>query len=124
MTGFLSKTPIVKKLWGWEFWVVNTDLYCFKILHLNPGFCCSLHYHRTKDETFVVQSGRVELEIGVIERKTIILNEGDQFRIPSGFPHRFRALDGRDAVVYEVSTEHSDSDVVRLEESAAVPANA
>ena len=45
-------TEIHKKGWGYENWLVNTELYCGKILHFNHGKQCSLHYHKIKDETF------------------------------------------------------------------------
>lgn len=108
--------PLVKKvpkLWGEEFWIHNGEGYCMKILELVCGFQCSLHYHPVKAETFLVTKGTVEFELdGVVS----LLYTGGSLDIPSGHPHRFRAITPR-ATVVEASTVHSDEDVVRLEES-------
>ena len=47
-----SKIKIVPKGWGYEKWIVNTEEYCGKLLHLIKGKKCSWHYHTLKDETF------------------------------------------------------------------------
>lgn len=44
-----------------------------------------------------------------------ILKPGDQRLIMPKTPHRFSSLEG--AMISEVSTMHSDEDVVRIEES-------
>jgi len=49
----------VSKGWGYEDWIVNTPLYCGKDLFLKKDKKLSLHYHKLKDETFWVTSGKV-----------------------------------------------------------------
>ncbi|BCU98886.1 MAG: hypothetical protein CM15mV24_1110 [Bellamyvirus sp.] len=54
-------TPEIKhvpKGWGYEKWIVNTEEYCGKLLFFNEGKRCSWHYHKLKDETFYLQSGK------------------------------------------------------------------
>ena len=117
----LSQRKTVHKLWGWESWVVNRD-YCGKILRLEPGFQCSLHRHKVKDETFLVIDGVVEVELGTGPETQIELLLGwamDSLRIPVGTYHRFQALD-RPATMIEFSTHHEDDDTERLEDSRAV----
>jgi mannose-6-phosphate isomerase-like protein (cupin superfamily) len=106
----------VKKLWGVEQWVVNEPEYCFKVLTLQPGFACSLHYHKVKKETFIVQSGCCDLQISDGKTRMVL---GDQATIGPGIYHRFSlgSWETEPCVIYEVSTFHSDDDVVRLEES-------
>ena len=48
----------VKKKWGKEIWIVNRE-YCGKKLVLNKGFRCSMHFHKNKDETFYILTGKV-----------------------------------------------------------------
>jgi len=48
-----QKVKHVEKVWGSEDWIVNRE-YCGKVLNLNKGFRCSMHYHKNKDETFYV----------------------------------------------------------------------
>jgi quercetin dioxygenase-like cupin family protein len=91
---------------------VNTDLYCLKELHLTAGWQCSLHRHRIKDETFLVQSGEVEIELG---SRRWLAHAGESIHIPPMTWHRFGSRNA--AMLLEVSTHHSDEDVERLEMS-------
>ncbi len=108
----------VSKGWGYEDWIVNTEKYCGKVLFFKKGKKCSWHYHKIKDETFYVQSGKVQLlygydeDINSMNTQTAILEEGDSFYIPTGLIHRAIAL--KDTYVYEFSTQHFDSDSYRI----------
>ena len=53
----------VKKNWGNEEWLVNSEKYCAKFLNLVRGFQCSVHYHIIKDETFYVLEGAIKLHV-------------------------------------------------------------
>ena len=68
--GSFDDIKIVPKGWGFEKWIVNTELYCGKLLHFNMGKRCSWHYHKIKDETFYVQSG--ELLLMYVKTMTLI----------------------------------------------------
>ena len=105
----------VDKVWGTEDWIVNNELYCFKVLTISPGFQCSLHKHKVKDETFVVFSGEVIFEQ---EACSEILRPGYTRRIAPGTLHRFGSVDG--AVIFEISTHHEDSDSYRVTESGPI----
>lgn len=100
----------VKKVWGSEEWIVNTEEYCGKILNLNKGFRCSMHYHKNKDETFYIIEGKVLLEH---DGKMKILKTGDIQRIEPGQKHRFTGL--KNSKIIEFSTYHEDSDSYREE---------
>lgn len=113
----------IDKLWGQEEWICNTPLYCGKILRIDPGYQCSLHMHPVKTETFYVDSGCVSLELilGKDCAPTFIkLNPGDSYTLNPGTYHRFSSLDPRGSKVIEFSTEHSDDDVIRLEDSKEI----
>ena len=58
----------VEKPWGHELIWAHTDAYVGKLLHVKAGHSLSLQFHRVKDEAWLIQSGRVKLELG---------NEGD-----------------------------------------------
>mgnify|MGYP000557139857 CR=1 FL=1 len=105
----------VKKVWGQELWIVNTDKYCGKILQLKEGHRSSLHMHRKKDETFYILGGKVLFEL---DRKRMILRDGDVIRIRPGSWHRFTGL--TDAIIIEFSTHHSDKDVIRKTRSERI----
>lgn len=51
----------VPKGWGFEKWLVNSDKYCGKLLFFAKSKRCSLHYHKIKDETFFVHSGKLKV---------------------------------------------------------------
>jgi len=105
---------IVEKPWGNELWLVNTELYCSKILTLKDGVWSSegrYHYHKKKDETFFVLSGEIILDIGGTER---LMRPTDTHRIYPGIRHRFKSQ-GVEAKVLEISTYHNDNDSYRID---------
>lgn len=116
--GLISPTErvFVSKGWGWEDWLWNQG-YCGKRLFVKEGKKCSWHYHNIKDETFFIESGRLELlhskEDDIALACLTVLGPGSVFRVPPRMRHRFTGLE--DTYFIEVSTEHSDEDVVRLE---------
>jgi mannose-6-phosphate isomerase len=105
----------VDKPWGYELLYALTDRYCGKVIFIRGGEELSLQFHREKDETLYVQSGRVEFEIGdpgkPVDRE--VVGPGSAFHLQPGTVHRLRALE--DTVVLEVSTPELD-DIVRLED--------
>jgi mannose-6-phosphate isomerase-like protein (cupin superfamily) len=107
----------VEKPWGYEIWWARTDRYVGKILHINKGASLSLQYHEVKEETMLVQSGRMLVETkgkdepGELRR--IEMKPGDVFHVTPGTLHRMTGLEDCDLV--EVSTPELH-DVVRLED--------
>jgi mannose-6-phosphate isomerase-like protein (cupin superfamily) len=107
----------VEKPWGWELIWADTELYVGKILFLAAGHALSLQFHNQKDESWYVQSGRGELELGEAGQgilSTEVIVPGNAFRFVPGTVHRVTALE--DLTILEVSTPHLD-DVVRLEDA-------
>ena len=107
----------VDKPWGHELIWALTDVYCGKVLFVKAGHSLSLQFHREKDESWLVQSGRAKLELG--EAGETVLKEevvaaGTAFHYVPGTVHRVTAIE--DTTILEVSTPHLD-DVVRLEDS-------
>ena len=103
----------VEKPWGYELIWARTDRYVGKILHLNAGCRLSLQYHRVKEESLLVQTGRVLITLEnddgeLVERE---LGPGEVVHVAPGRRHRFRAVTDCDLI--EVSTTELD-DVVRL----------
>jgi len=104
----------VEKPWGYELIWSHTDRYVGNILHVRNGHALSLQYHRAKDETIHLLSGRLELQTGTsdaLEKR--LLQPGESFRITPGLRHRMTALE--DCDVLEASTPELD-DVVRLDD--------
>ena len=106
----------VEKPWGYELIWARTDVYVGKVLFVKAGHSLSLQFHREKDESWLVHSGRAELELGEPGKKALsveVVAPGAAFRIRPGTVHRVRALE--DTTIIEVSTPQVD-DVVRLED--------
>lgn len=104
---------ITMKDWGMEIEMVNTSLYCWKILicvHRRWSSNGLFHYHRIKDETFYVVKGQLELDI---EGENNILFPKETIRVKPFHPHRFRSV-ANSCVFYEISTQHQDSDSIRI----------
>ena len=107
----------VPKGWGFEKWIVNTEEYCGKLLYFAKSKKCSWHYHKLKDETFYIQSGKILLKYSdsddISDANEIILNKGDKFHIYRRLRHQVFALE--DTELFEFSTQHFDEDSYRLE---------
>jgi mannose-6-phosphate isomerase-like protein (cupin superfamily) len=106
----------VEKPWGHELIWALSDQYCGKVLFVKAGAALSLQFHREKDESWFVQSGRARLELGEVGAKVLheeVIAAGAAFRYRPGTVHRVTAIE--DTTILEVSTPHLD-DIVRLED--------
>ena len=108
-------SDVVPKPWGHELLWAKTDRYVGKILHIEAGEALSLQYHRVKDETIMVLSGRLQLQYFADGEapKVRDLAPREPFHVTPGLRHRMNAIS--DVDVLEVSTPELD-DVVRLED--------
>jgi mannose-6-phosphate isomerase len=106
---------VVDKPWGYELIWANTNRYVGKILHIRAGEALSLQYHRVKDETIMVLSGKLAFEHFEEGEspKTTELGPREPFHVTPGMRHRMIAIEDTDVV--EVSTTELD-DVVRLQD--------
>jgi quercetin dioxygenase-like cupin family protein len=111
-----SEIKFVSKGWGFEKWIVNNEEYCGKLLYFAKGKKCSWHYHKLKDETFYLHSGKILLKYSDSDKmessKEIILEKGDKYHIYRGLRHQMIALE--DTELFEFSTQHFDSDSIRV----------
>ena len=113
---FASAVERVEKPWGYEVIFARTERYCGKLIFVRAGEELSLQFHRTKDETVYVHSGKIEMQIADPGSPTLdreVAGPGRAFRLQPGVVHRWRALE--DSVVLESSTPELD-DVVRLDD--------
>lgn len=117
----------VPKSWGSEVWVMNNETYCGKILRVDASKYCSFHYHKVKEETLTVVSGKILIiyadqpeattlaindvpaDVPVLSK---VLHQGQAWHILPGHAHQFQALE--DSVIFETSTQHLDDDCYRV----------
>ncbi len=131
------------KSWGFEYWFENNEQYCGKIIMVRENQWSSFgafHYHRIKDETFLVLSGTLLLDVlnlasnqSSVQKSQIpaknsitlsyangqprvnryFLEPYDYLRLRPKVLHRFSALDG-EALFTETSMTHREDDSYRI----------
>ena len=109
-----TNTKVNSKGWGIEKVVHNNSNYCVKLLEVNEGKECSLHYHRRKEESFLVLEGSLEIcfeQDG--QREIVVLEKGESVDIPEYLPHKFKAL--KASRILEASNQDlEEDDLVRV----------
>jgi mannose-6-phosphate isomerase len=113
---FAVEPTKVEKPWGYELIWAETEDYAGKILFVKAGESLSLQFHREKDESWLVHSGRARIEMAAAGTKVPdaeVVGPGAAFRIKPGTVHRVTGIE--DTTIIEVSTAHLQ-DVVRLED--------
>jgi mannose-6-phosphate isomerase-like protein (cupin superfamily) len=107
----------IKKGWGYELIWATNDKYCGKILVFEKaGNKFSMHFHKEKDETWFINTGRFKLRY--IDTQTAVLHEkelkeGDVWHNPPLLPHQIEALEDGSSLT-EVSTPDSVEDNYRI----------
>jgi N-acetylneuraminate synthase len=86
--------------------VINRE-YCKKVLVLLPGQIHPWHFHKRKEETFLLLYGTLHVEV---EDRLKVLQPGDTLLVLPGVWHRFWSKHG--CVFEELSTTHFDNDSV------------
>ncbi len=110
----VAATRWVKKPWGHEEIWAHSEHYVGKILFILRDHQLSYQYHRVKEETLRVLTGKVEVDIEINDhRQTLCLDPGDVLHVPPFTKHRIRAIE--DSKVIEVSTPHLE-DIERIED--------
>ena len=113
---FAFEPQRIEKPWGWELIWAHAEEYVGKVLFVRAGHSLSLQFHKEKDESWYVQSGRAELQLGDAGDallNTEVIAPGACFRFRPGTVHKLKAL--ADTTIFEVSTPQLD-DVVRLDD--------
>ncbi len=109
------ETRRVEKPWGHELIWAHTSQYVGKLLVIEAGKRLSLQRHEIKDESILVNSGRLRLYLedddGVV--RDVELGPGEHRHVATGRVHRYEAIERTELI--EVSTPELD-DVVRLED--------
>jgi len=109
-----------QRKWGSAIIIENNELYCGKILKIKKGYRMSLQYHKLKDETLYVLTGKILVEYQRGEMAFVgTLCPGEKVRIKSGEIHRVTGL--TDADIMEISTHSEDSDSYHIEDGGKVP---
>lgn len=105
----------IKKGWGSETIFATNDKYCGKIMSFNKDAKFSMHFHKEKDETWLVVSG--EFIVRYIDTTDAKVHEtklvgGDCWHNPPLFPHQIICV--QEGSIIEVSTPDSVEDNYRI----------
>jgi mannose-6-phosphate isomerase-like protein (cupin superfamily) len=105
----------VEKPWGFELIWAHTDRYVGKLIVVETGKRLSLQFHRVKDESIYVATGKLRLHLENDDGEVVTreMGPGDHAHIPVGRRHRFESIERVE--ILEVSTPELD-DVVRVED--------
>lgn len=104
--------------WGREYWIENIQEYCGKILVVDPQKRGSLHFHKNKKETMLVQSGVLKLRLIDTDSGSEyfeVLHPGDSILIPPCQPHQIINDTHDELRIIEFSTFHEEEDSKRLQ---------
>ncbi|MDQ7799476.1 MAG: N-acetylneuraminate synthase family protein [Candidatus Edwardsbacteria bacterium] len=85
--------------------IVNR-MYCKKLLIVLPGQKHPTHHHKTKEETFHLLSGDIEINLG--DNQLVKMTPGDTLLVEPGTRHSFTSRSG--AIIEEISTTHIKGD--------------
>ena len=111
------KSGVDKKGWGYEMIWATNEKYCGKIMVFNREMAqTSMHFHREKDETWFVNSGKFKVKwIDTKDSKFYEqeLVEGSTWHNPPLQPHQLICL-SKEGSVTEVSTPDSVEDNYRI----------
>lgn len=105
---------VVKKPWGFEYLVFESDEMALWLLHIEAGQATSLHCHPRKTTGFLLLSGRAQLEF-IADSK--IIEAPNKEMIRRGLFHRTRALSAEGIWVLEAENPNDKADLVRLDDS-------
>ena len=111
-----SKLERYEKGWGAEYWIVNNEKYCGKILQFKQDAEFSMHFHIQKEETWCVTEGKLLMryfDLTNAEQCERILEKGDVVHLKPNIPHKLIAL--KESIVFEVSTQHFEEDSYRIQ---------
>ena len=107
----------VKKGWGYELIWATNDKYCGKIMVFEKvGARFSMHFHKEKEETWFVNSGKfmlrwIDTEKAILHEKILI--EGETWHNPPLMPHQLEAMVAN-SMIFEVSSPDSVEDNYRI----------
>ena len=106
---------LVEKGWGSELIWASNEKYCGKLMNFNTGAKFSMHFHREKDESWLVISGKFlfhRIHTHDASTETIEFNRGDTWRNLPLEPHQLECIEA--GSIIEVSTPDSVEDNYRI----------
>jgi mannose-6-phosphate isomerase len=106
---------IVDKPWGRVVTYALNQPSSVRVITVQPGQETSVHYHRMRDETWVVLDPGLSIEIG---DRTVEAAPGEEFVIPAEESHRIRCTGTSAGRILEVAYGYTtEDDTQRLQDA-------
>ncbi len=110
---------IVDKPWGKVATYALNQPSSVRVITVEPGEETSVHYHRMRDETWVVLDPGLTVEIG---NRVVGAESGQEFMIPAEETHRIRNRGERRGRILEIAYGYTtEDDTQRLEDAYGRP---
>jgi mannose-1-phosphate guanylyltransferase/mannose-6-phosphate isomerase len=105
---------IIEKPWGKVATYALNQPSSVRVITVEPGQETSVHYHRMRDETWVVLDAGLTIEIG---NRVVETTPGEEFMIPAEETHRIRNLGTGRGRILEIAYGYTtEDDTQRLED--------
>ena len=104
---------IVKKPWGKEYLIFQNDVVAVWLLNIESGKSTSLHCHPIKKTGLILLDGKIEVDLGFYEKRT--LEAPDKVMIRPGLFHSTKAVSSK-ITMLEIETPIDKSDLVRFQD--------
>lgn len=113
ISGLQSSSKIVKKPWGMEIHIANSNNYCLKYLIFFKDKQFSFHVHALKTELWHCIYGKFECVLSKNNVKQgLVFNKGDKIELEAGVIHQLQAVEN--SILTEISTRDYPEDSIRL----------
>jgi mannose-6-phosphate isomerase len=98
---------IVEKPWGRVATYALNQPSTVRVITVEPGQETSVHFHRMRDETWVVLDPGLTVEVG---ERSVSASPGEEFVIPAEQTHRIRCDGPRPGRILEVAYGYTTED--------------
>jgi mannose-6-phosphate isomerase len=98
---------IIEKPWGRVVTYAHNQPSTVRVITVQPGQETSVHFHRMRDETWVVLDPGLTVEVG---ERAVAASPGEEFVIPAEQTHRIRCDGAEPGRILEVAYGYTAED--------------
>jgi mannose-6-phosphate isomerase len=110
---------IIDKPWGRVTTYSLNQPSSVRVIHVEPGHETSEHYHRLRDELWIVLDDGLQIQIG---NRVAEARPGDEFVVSSEEPHRIMNTGAKGGRVLEIAHGYTtEDDTFRLQDDYGRP---
>ncbi len=110
---------IIEKSWGKVVTYALNQPSSVRVITIEPGESSSEHYHRLRDEMWVVLDAGLTIQIG---NKTVQAEPGEEFVVSSEEPHRIVNESPTRGRVLEIAYGYTtEDDLIRIQDDYGRP---